>query len=163
MAHKLTVLIIEDEKNISNFIETTVVNNGYKAVTAYTGADGLSLAASCCPDLILLDLGLPDIDGMEVIRRIRQSSNMPIIVISARTQENEKVNALDHGADDYITKPFGTPELLARIRTALRHTHTIAGASANANLYSVDGLAVSYTHLGGISSCGRLYGAAGGL
>ena len=143
MAHKLTVLIIEDEKNICNFIETTVTNNGYKTVTAYTGADGLSLAASCCPDLILLDLGLPDIDGMEIIRTIRQSSNMPIIVISARTQENEKVNALDHGADDYITKPFGTPELLARIRTALRHTNTVAG-SANANIYSVDGLVIDF-------------------
>lgn len=144
MAHKLTVLIIEDEKNICNFIETTVTNNGYKAVTAYTGTDGLSLAASCCPDLILLDLGLPDIDGMEIIQRIRQSSSMPIIVISARTQETEKVTALDHGADDYITKPFGTPELMARIRTALRHTHTIAGSSENQNIYSVDGLVIDF-------------------
>lgn len=144
MAHKLTILIIEDEKNICNFIETTVINNGYKAVAAYTGVDGLSLAASCCPDLILLDLGLPDIDGMEIIQKIRQVSGVPILVISARTQESEKVKALDHGADDYITKPFGTPELMARIRTALRHSHAAPGTPENRMIYSVDGLTIDF-------------------
>ncbi len=123
MTPKLTALIIEDEKSIRNFIETTLNANGYKVYTAASGQEGLSSATSGCPDIILLDLGLPDIDGLQVIKQIREWSILPIIVISARTQEREKVAALDAGADDYITKPFGTSELLARIRTALRHHH----------------------------------------
>lgn len=116
------ILLIEDEKNICNFIATTLRTQDYKVSFAGTAANGLSLAASGCPDLILLDLGLPDMDGIDVIRSIREWSNIPIIVISARTQEKEKVAALDAGADDYITKPFGTSELMARIRTALRRS-----------------------------------------
>ena len=122
MNHKLTVVIIEDEKNICAFIETTLANHDYKAISAYTAKDGISCIASNCPDVVLLDLGLPDMDGIQVIREVREFSSVPILVISARTEESEKVNALDAGADDYITKPFGTSELLARIRTALRHS-----------------------------------------
>ena len=122
------ILLIEDEKNICNFIATTLQAQDYKVSFANSAANGLSLAASGCPDLILLDLGLPDMDGINVIHNIRKWSNIPIIVISARTQEREKVEALDAGADDYITKPFGTPELMARIRTALRRS-TLNGAA----------------------------------
>ena len=119
---KHEILLIEDERNICNFITTTLRTQDYKVTSAGSAANGLSLAASGCPDLILLDLGLPDMDGIDVIRNIREWSNLPIIVISARTQEKEKVEALDAGADDYITKPFGTSELMARIRTALRRS-----------------------------------------
>lgn len=122
MSTKVNILIVDDEKNISNFIATTLKNNNYKVLECQTGSEALSIATSHCPDLILLDLGLPDIDGITVLKSIRKWSSVPIIIISARTQEVEKVEALDLGADDYITKPFGTPELLARIRTALRHS-----------------------------------------
>ena len=122
MSNKINILIVEDEKNISNFISTTLKNNNYKVLTCTTGSEALSIATSHCPDLILLDLGLPDLDGIAVLNSIRKWSTVPIIIISARTQETEKVEALDLGADDYITKPFGTSELLARIRTALRHS-----------------------------------------
>ncbi len=125
LKHK--ILLIEDEKNICNFIATSLKTQDYKVSFASDAANGLSLAASGCPDLILLDLGLPDMDGIDVIHNIRKWSTIPIIVISARTQEKEKVEALDAGADDYITKPFGTSELMARIRTALRR------ASMNSN------------------------------
>ena len=123
MSQKLTVVLIEDERNITNFIQSILINESYKVLTASTGKDGLSLIASQCPDMILLDLGLPDIYGIQVIEKIRTFTKTPIIVISARIQEEEKVNALDCGADDYITKPFGTSEMMARIRTALRHSH----------------------------------------
>jgi len=123
MTTKISVLLIEDDKSISNFITTSLDTNGYKVTTAANGKEGLSLAASFCPDVILLDLGLPDIDGMEVLRQIRSWSNVAVIIISARIKEQEKVMALDLGADDYITKPFGTNELMARIRTSLRHSH----------------------------------------
>lgn len=128
---KHEILLIEDEKNICNFIATTLRTQDYKVSFAENAANGLSLAASACPDLILLDLGLPDMDGIDVIRSIRAWSNMPIIVISARTQEKEKVEALDAGADDYITKPFGTSELMARIRTALRRSSLNNGVSVS--------------------------------
>lgn len=118
---KNTILLIEDEENIRTFISTTLKNQGYKITSASNGKDGMHLAASLCPDIVLLDLGLPDLDGMDVIKQLRAWSAVPIIVISARTNEHEKAKALDCGADDYITKPFGTVELLARIRTSLRH------------------------------------------
>lgn len=118
---KFTIVMIEDEKNICNFIESALERQDYKVNTAYNGRDGLALINSLCPDVILLDLGLPDLDGIDIIKSVRSWTTIPIIVISARTQEQEKVAALDFGADDYITKPFGTSELLARIRTALRH------------------------------------------
>ena len=118
------ILIIEDDPGISNFLKTTVSAAGYEAIVTGQGQTALQMISSHCPDCILLDLGLPDMDGNEIISGIRQWSVMPIIVISARSMEQDKVKALDLGADDYITKPFGTDELLARIRTALRHRRT---------------------------------------
>ena len=146
MNPKLTVLIIEDEKSIRSFIETTLNANDYRVLTAGSGQEGLSSAASNCPDVILLDLGLPDMDGLEVIRQIRSWSVLPIIVISPRTQEKEKVAALDAGADDYITKPFGTSELLARIRTALRHQNLQANSSGKSPdpVYQYEGLTIDF-------------------
>lgn len=125
MNNQFTVLIIEDEKNISTFMNKILTAHGYHVLNSYCGRDGLSVISSRCPDVILLDLGLPDMDGMDIIRQVRAWSNSPIIVISARTLEQEKVAALDNGADDYITKPFGTSELLARIRTSLRHSNKL--------------------------------------
>ncbi len=125
MYQKISVLVIEDEKSICDFISRTLELNGYKVMTASNGREGLAAITSALPDVVLLDLGLPDMDGNEIIRETRSWSSMPIIVISARIQEKEKVEALDSGADDYITKPFGTSELLARIRTALRHSNKI--------------------------------------
>lgn len=118
-----TILIIEDEKNISDFMSKALKSNDYRVITAISGKAGLSLISSQCPDIILLDLGLPDIDGNDVITSVREWTSSPIIVISARTDERDKVTALDLGADDYITKPFGTPELLVRIRASLRHSN----------------------------------------
>ena len=142
--NKQTILSIEDEKNIGNYIETILISNGYKALKAMNGMSGLSMCTSHHPDLILLDLGLPDIDGMEVLDRIRGFSNVPIIVISARTQEKEKVEALDRGADDYITKPFGSEELLARIRTALRHSTQVRSSVGAEKRYSCEDLIIDF-------------------
>lgn len=125
-----TVLIIEDEKNISDFMSKALKSNDYRIITAVSGKAGLSLISSQCPDIILLDLGLPDMDGNDVITSVREWTSSPIIVISARTDERDKVTALDLGADDYITKPFGTPELLARIRASLRHSNRMDSNSA---------------------------------
>ena len=124
MSIKERVLIVEDDHGISIFLKTTLNANGYEVILAASGQEALSLAASHCPDVILLDLGLPDIDGNDVLSGIRKWSRVPIVVISARSSENDKAQALDMGADDYLTKPFGTVELLARIRTAIRHTRT---------------------------------------
>lgn len=142
MTNRETVLIVEDEKNIGNYIETILMSNGYKTLRAMNGLSGLSMCTSHHPDLILLDLGLPDIDGMDVLARIRGFSSIPVIVISARTQEKEKVAALDAGADDYITKPFGSGELLARIRTAMRHSNQSGGMQSQEQVYSCDGLVI---------------------
>ncbi len=125
MTVKPKILIIEDEPNIASFMSTILASNSFTVLRASNGAGGLMLASSHCPDVILLDLGLPDMDGKEVIRGIRQWSQIPIIVVSARSQEYDKVEALDLGADDYVTKPFGTSELLARVRTALRHARSV--------------------------------------
>lgn len=125
-----TVLIIEDEKNISDFMSKALKSNGYRVITAVSGKAGLSLISSQCPDIILLDLGLPDIEGNDVITSVRKWTSCPIIVVSARTGERDKVSALDLGADDYITKPFGTPEMLARIRASLRHSNRMDSNSA---------------------------------
>lgn len=142
MANKQTILIVEDEKNIGTFIESIVLSHEYKSIRAINGASALSLCTSHRPDLILLDLGLPDMDGMDVLRQIRTFSHVPVIVISARVQEREKVEALDNGADDYITKPFGSEELLARIRTALRHSMRAGAAQVQETGYSRDGLVI---------------------
>ena len=125
MNDSYSILIIEDEKNILDFMSRTLKANGYKTTTVTSGKAGLSIINSQCPDLILLDLGLPDMDGNDIIASVREWTSCPIIVISARTGEHDKVAALDLGADDYITKPFGTSELLARIRVALRKSNQI--------------------------------------
>lgn len=124
MPVKSKILVVEDEKSISNFIVAILTANNYDVVTAKTGREAYSLITSCCPDVVILDLGLPDMDGIEVLKAVRKWSALPIIVVSARTSERDKVEVLDLGADDYITKPFGTAELLARIRMALRHART---------------------------------------
>ena len=122
MEIKDRVLVVEDDKRISNFIKTVLEANNYDVIVAQTGAEAYSMVTSQCPDVVILDLGLPDMDGMKILQGVREWSSMPVIVVSARTHERDKVEALDLGADDYITKPFGTSELLARIRTAIRHT-----------------------------------------
>jgi two-component system KDP operon response regulator KdpE len=118
------VLIIEDEAPMRRFLRVSLSSNGYRVNEAETGQEGLAQAAARNPDLVLLDLGLPDQDGLVVTERLREWGKMPIIVISARGQEEDKIKALDGGADDYLTKPFGVGELLARVRVALRHAAT---------------------------------------
>ena len=122
MRIKDRVLIVEDDKSIRSFLQTILEANNYEVILTQTGAEAYSLITSQCPDVVILDLGLPDMDGMKVLKDVREWSDMPIIVVSARTHERDKVEALDMGADDYITKPFGTSELLARIRAAIRHS-----------------------------------------
>jgi two-component system KDP operon response regulator KdpE len=116
-----TVLVIEDDAQIQRFLRVSLGSHGYRLFEATTGETGLVEAATRQPDIIILDLGLPDIDGIEVIRRLREWTALPIIVLSARGQERDKIAALDAGADDYVSKPFGVGELLARMRAALRH------------------------------------------
>jgi len=141
--NKPLVLIVEDENTISNFISSMLASNNYRSAKAKSGQEALAMAASYVPDLVLLDLGLPDIDGLDVLKRLRAWSNVPVIVVSARGHEREKVEALDLGADDYITKPFGTIELLARIRTALRHSRRTDAKEA-AGVFSVGDLKVDF-------------------
>jgi two-component system KDP operon response regulator KdpE len=117
----IQVLLVEDEPQMRRFLRATLANHGYALSEAATAADGLREAGSRTFDLILLDLGLPDMDGLEVTKRVREWSKVPIIVLSARGQEQDKIDALDGGANDYLTKPFGTGELLARMRAAMRH------------------------------------------
>lgn len=124
------ILIIDDELPIRRFLRASLTAEGYGVVEAETGEAGLKLAARQPPDLVILDLGLPDIDGQDVLRRLREWLTAPILVLSARDQEPQKVEALDHGADDYLTKPFGVGELLARLRTALRHTRPVGTESS---------------------------------
>lgn len=145
MQQKVSILIIEDKKTICDFIAKTLNSNDYKTITAVSGKEGMAILTSALPDLVLLDLGLPDMDGIDVIKQTREWSSLPIIVISARVQEKEKVAALDAGADDYITKPFGTDELLARIRTAIRHSNKIMDDRVNSNRpYSAKGLSIDF-------------------
>ena len=121
MSNKYKILVIEDDMNICNFVKTILNTHGYQVITANSSKNGEMMFHSHCPDLLILDLGLPDGDGVDMIKLIRKTSDMPIIVLSARTSERDKVEALDLGANDYITKPFGTDELLARVRVALRN------------------------------------------
>ncbi len=146
MAIKDKILIVEDEKSISHFISTILNVNNFDTIVARSGAEAYTMVTSHCPDLIVLDLGLPDIDGLEIIKFVRSWSQLPIIVVSARTLEKDKVEALELGADDYITKPFGTNELIARIRTALRHTraqNTNTGV-ANTGIFKAGELVIDY-------------------
>ena len=119
------ILVIEDEQPIRRFLKVSLSNEGYRVDEAVSGEEGLRMASSQPPDLVILDLGLPDLDGQDVLKRLREWFKAPIIILSARDQETQKIQALDSGADDYVTKPFGTGELLARMRTALRHVHNV--------------------------------------
>ena len=127
MTAELVILAIEDEPQVVRFLRASLAGHAMKLIDAPSGAAGLIEASTRVPDLILLDLGLPDMDGVEVCRRLREWTRIPIIVISARGQERDKIEALDAGADDYLTKPFGIGELLARIRVALRHAQRGTG------------------------------------
>jgi two-component system KDP operon response regulator KdpE len=126
------VVLIEDEPQMRRFVHISLENNGFRVAEATSGEEGLSLAASQPPDIVVLDLGLPGIDGFGVLARLREWSNVPIVVLSARGQEQDKVRALSEGADDYLTKPFGPAELIARLRVALRHAARANGDPANA-------------------------------
>ena len=140
------ILVVEDEKSIAHFISTVLANNGYEAMQARSGSEAISMSSSHCPDLIILDLGLPDMDGLDILRQLRSWSSLPVVVVSARAHEKDKVTALDLGADDYLTKPFGTDELLARVRTAIRHTRTASGNDeiAQKGTYTVRELTIDY-------------------
>jgi len=140
------ILVIEDEKSISRLICSVLRKQEYEVIQAWSGKEAMMLLSSACPDLVILDLGLPDMDGMDILRELRSWSGMPVIVVSARSHERDKVDALDAGADDYLTKPFGAGELLARVRTAIRHTRTASGNSevAHQGTYTVGDLVIDY-------------------
>lgn len=145
MKNKLLILVVEDENAISNFISAILTSNDYNVIKTSKGKEAISLIASHSLDLVLLDLGLPDIDGIEVLKNIRQWTSVPVVVVSARGHEREKVEALDIGADDYITKPFGTSELLARIRAAIRHSQKISGSAfLNVSRVCIGDLVIDY-------------------
>jgi two-component system KDP operon response regulator KdpE len=131
-----TLLIVEDDAAVRRVLASTLPAHGYRVLEAATGAEGVRDAAQYVPDLVLLDLGLPDMDGIDVVRAIRKWSGLPVIVLTARGQEGAKVTALDAGADDYVTKPFGFPELLARIRVALRHAARPPGGGPHGDFRS---------------------------
>ena len=145
MEPKSTIIIIEDEKNICSFIETILEAHGYVTSTATNGNDGIALIASTKPSVVLLDLGLPDMDGVEVIHKVRSWSNLPIIVISARSEDTDKIDALDAGADDYLTKPFSVEELLARLRVTQRRLAALQVGTMNTDAVFTNGkLKVDY-------------------
>jgi len=143
--NKPQILIVEDDRAISNFIAATLDTQNYQYQQVKTGSGALMLALSYRPDVVLLDLGLPDMDGVQIIQKIRQWSNMPIIVVSARSDDKDKVEALDAGADDYLTKPFSVEELLARVRVALRRVrYDSSKTSEEASIYENGQLRIDY-------------------
>ncbi|GAA0117513.1 MULTISPECIES: response regulator [Clostridium] len=144
MDNKPYILVIEDDKPIRNFITASLEVQGYKYIETDKGFEGIALSMSHNPDLIILDLGLPDIDGLEVIEKIREWTKTPIIIVSARDNERQKVEALDRGADDYLTKPFGISELLARIRVSLRHKQTMEDKKEVMKSFKVKDLNVDF-------------------
>lgn len=145
MSNKYKILIVEDEANIRSFVKTILETNGYQVVTANNGGEGKMLFFSHHPDIVILDLGLPDMDGIDYIKSVKEMSIIPIIVLSARTDESDKVVALDSGANDYITKPFGTEELLARVRAVLRNSRQYMNAEAPLKKrFSVGELEIDY-------------------
>lgn len=145
MSAKHKILIVEDEKNIRNLVKTILKANGYQVFDAANGSTGMIMFNSHCPDLIILDLGLPDMDGVEFIKSIRDEYQTPIIVLSARHKESDKVSALDFGANDYVTKPFGMEELLARVRATLRNTLIKeSGGDFKGIKFTVDNLTIDY-------------------
>jgi two-component system, OmpR family, KDP operon response regulator KdpE len=135
-----TVLIVDDEGQMRRLLRASLERNGYRVVEASTGKQGLEEAVRCQPDLVVLDLGLPDSDGIEVLKRLREWTKAPVVVVSVRYHEDEKINALDNGADDYVTKPFSTRELLARLRVAGRHRKN----STTATAFQSGGLTVDF-------------------
>ena len=143
MAIKEKILLIEDEKSLASYITAILSYHDYKILHVATGEMGVNIAASHVPDLILLDLGLPDMDGIRVIERVREWSDIPIIVVSARQDEEEKVRALDGGANDYVTKPFGNDELFARIRSAIR-IHRRSLSLRKEKIFVNGGLVIDY-------------------
>ena len=142
--NKYKILVVEDDRNILSVIQTILETNDYQVLTAQRGQQGILMMSSHVPDLVVLDLGLPDMDGEEFIRLARRSSMIPIIVLSARTDERDKVSALDLGANDYITKPFGTAELLARVRASLRINRMNLQAVTPSNVFVLDDLEIDY-------------------
>ena len=145
MNNKYKILIIEDEENINNLLSALLETGGYMVISAKTCLGGLTMFASHLPDLVILDLGLPDADGMNFLREIRKTSAVPVIVLSARSDESDKVIALDAGANDYITKPFGSAELVARVRSALRNSrYSSEEGRLPGGKFKSDGLVIDY-------------------
>ena len=142
--NKYKILVVEDDRNILSMIQTVLDTNGYQVLTAQRCQQGILMLSSHVPDLVVLDLGLPDMDGEEFIRIVRQSSMIPIIVLSARTEEKDKVYALDLGANDYMTKPFGTAELLARVRASLRINRMNLRSAAPESVFTLGDLIINY-------------------
>lgn len=142
--NNLLILVVEDDAPVRNLIGTTLKTHGYNYMTASTGESALMQASSNNPNIVLLDLGLPDIDGVDVIKKIRTWSELPIIVISARTEDKEKIEALDAGADDYLTKPFSVEELLARIRVTERRLATMQSANKSESIFVNGNLKIDY-------------------
>lgn len=142
--NKYKILIVEDDRNIAGFVQTILETNGYQVLTAHRCQEGSLMLSSHVPDLVVLDLGLPDMDGEAFIRIARKDTMVPIIVLSARADERDKVNALDLGANDYITKPFGTAELLARVRAALRNARHHVHAATPDGLFIHEDLIIDY-------------------
>ena len=144
--NKPLILVVEDDRSVNNLITTILKTHDYRYLTALNGAEAVLEASSHNPDIVLLDLGLPDTDGVDIIKKIRTWSNMPIIVISARSEDSDKIEALDSGADDYITKPFSVEELLARIRVTQRRLAIIqAGEEQEASIFINGQLKIDYT------------------
>lgn len=139
--NEIMILVVEDDKSIQNLIRISLKTLGYGCTIAENGLSGISYCYTNNPDLVLLDLGLPDLDGMDVLNQIRQQSDVPVIVVSARGMETEKVAALDAGADDYVTKPFNAGELLARVRVALRHRQ---GITKETPVFEMEGLCMDF-------------------
>ena len=144
MNNNYNILVVEDDAPVRNLITTTLKANEYKFITAANGSDAIMSAVSHNPDIVLLDLGLPDMDGVDVIEKIRSWSNVPIIVISARSEISDKIEALDAGADDYLTKPFSVEELLARLRVTLRRLSVVSEQSSSASVFENGGLKIDY-------------------
>lgn len=143
--NKTSILVVEDDKAVRNLIATTLETQGYDYLTAETGASALMQAVSGHPDIMILDLGLPDMDGVEIIKKVRGWSSLPIIVVSARSEDRDKISALDAGADDYLTKPFSADELLARVRVALRRIrYDSARPGAESSVFENGGLKIDY-------------------
>ena len=141
---KIQILVVEDDLPVRNLITTTLKAQDYRYLTAETGGGAIMETATHNPDIILLDLGLPDLDGVEVIRRVRSWSNTPIIVISARSEDSDKIDALDAGADDYLTKPFSVEELLARLRVTQRRLALMQNTQTTSSIYKNGQLRVDY-------------------